>query len=402
MLFVVGDSLPSFVFASLMQYFLSFKLNLFPIVYESSAVGWARFSSMCLPILALAFGPIATVTRYLRGELVETVNSEFMTLAKTKGLTQVQATVRHAFRNSCLPLANVIIPMFTNILGGSLVVEQIFAIPGVGGLMVKSINAKGAGDWSRGDVEKLATIAEANGAKGMAWVAFTTDGQEKSPIKKFFTDEEWAALKAEMEVEPGDLLLFAADKPEVVNAVLSALRLHMADALNVPREGHGLLWVVNFPMFRYDEDEKKYAAEHHPFTHVLKEDLDKIESDPLACGSYSYDLVMDGFEVGGGTIRIHNAEEQRRILRVVGLSDEEIDEKFGHLIRALELGAPPHGGIALGLDRLVMLLARKDSIRDVIAFPKVKDASCMLMEAPAEVEKRQLDELGIRLAEAEQ
>ena len=194
-----------------------------------------------------------------------------------------------------------------------------------------------------------------------------------------------------------DLLLFAADTPEVANAVLSALRLHMAEALNIPREGHALLWVVNFPMFRYDEDEKKYAAEHHPFTHVLKEDLDKIESDPLACGSYSYDLVMDGFEVGGGTIRIHNAEEQRRILRVVGLTDEQIDEKFGHLIRALELGAPPHGGIALGLDRLVMLLARKDSIRDVIAFPKTSSASDPMTGAPSAVTGRQLKDVNLRI-----
>ena len=274
---------------------------------------------------------------------------------------------------------------------------KVFSSVAASGGVVKAINAKGAGDWSRGEVEKMASIAEANGAKGMAWVAFTTDGQEKSPIKKFFTDEEWAALKSEMEVEPGDLLLFAADKPEIANAVLSALRLHMADALNVSREGHALLWVVNFPMFRYDEDEKKYAAEHHPFTHVLKEDLDKIESDPLACGSYSYDLVMDGFEVGGGTIRIHNAEEQRRILRVVGLSDEEIDEKFGHLIRALELGAPPHGGIALGLDRLVMLLARKDSIRDVIAFPKTSSASDPMTGAPSAVTGRQLKDVNLRI-----
>ena len=273
---------------------------------------------------------------------------------------------------------------------------KVFASVAQSGGIVKAINVKGAGDWSRGEVEKLASIAEANGAKGMAWVAFTTDGQEKSPIKKFFTDEEWAALKAEMEVEPGDLLLFAADKPEIANAVLSALRLHMADAMNIPREGHALLWVVNFPMFRYDEEEKKYAAEHHPFTHVLKEDLDKIESDPLACGSYSYDLVMDGFEVGGGTIRIHNAEEQRRILRVCGLTDEQIDEKFGHLIHALELGAPPHGGIALGLDRLVMLLAGKDSIRDVIAFPKTSSASDPMTGAPSEVTGRQLKEVSLR------
>ena len=273
---------------------------------------------------------------------------------------------------------------------------KVFSSVAQSGGVVKAINAKGAGDWSRGDVEKLATIAEANGAKGMAWVAFTTGGDEKSPIKKFFTDEEWAALKAAMDVEPGDLLLFAADKPEVANAVLSALRLHMADALDVPRPGHSLLWVVDFPMFKYDEDEKKYAAEHHPFTHVLDEDLDKLETAPLECGSYSYDLVMDGFEVGGGTIRIHNAEEQRRVLRVCGLTDEQIDEKFGHLIHALELGAPPHGGIALGLDRLVMLLAGKDSIRDVIAFPKTSSASDPMTGAPGSVAARQLKEVNLR------
>ena len=274
---------------------------------------------------------------------------------------------------------------------------KVFASVAQQGGVVKAINAKGAGDWSRGEVEKLASIAEENGAKGMAWVAFTTDGQEKSPIKKFFTDEEWAALKAEMEVEPGDLLLFAADKPEVANAVLSALRLHMAEALDVPREGHAILWVVNFPMFKYDEGEKKYSAEHHPFTQVLREDLDKIEDVPLECGSYSYDLVMDGYELGGGTIRIHNADEQRRVLRRLGLTDAEIDEKFGHLIHALELGAPPHGGIALGLDRFIMLLAEKPSIRDVIAFPKTSSASDPMTGAPSEVTARQLKEVDLRL-----
>ncbi len=273
---------------------------------------------------------------------------------------------------------------------------KVFANVAQSGGVVKAINAKGAGDWSRGEVEKLADIAADNGAKGMAWVAFTTGGAEKSPIKKFFTDNEWAALKDAMDVEPGDLLLFAADEPDVANAVLAALRLHMADALDVPREGHSLLWVVNFPMFRYDEDEKKYAAEHHPFTHVLDEDVDKIEDAPLECGSCSYDLVMDGFEVGGGTIRIHRADEQRRVLRVCGLTDEEIDEKFGHLIHALELGAPPHGGIALGLDRLVMLLAGKDSIRDVIAFPKTSSAADPMTGAPNEVTTRQLKEVNLR------
>lgn len=274
---------------------------------------------------------------------------------------------------------------------------KVFASVAQSGGVVKAINAKGAGDWSRGDVEKLASIAEENGAKGMAWVAFTTSGEEKSPIKKFFTEEEWAALKKAMDVEPGDLLLFAAADPATANAVLSALRLHMADALNIPREGHKLLWIVDFPMFKYDEDEKKYAAEHHPFSQVCREDLDGMEDDPLAVKSYAYDVVMDGYELGGGSIRIHDAEEQRRVLRVLGISDEDIDEKFGHLLNALALGTPPHGGIALGLDRLIMLLAGKDSIRDVIAFPKTSSASDPMTGAPSNVTARQLKEVDLRL-----
>ncbi len=274
---------------------------------------------------------------------------------------------------------------------------KVFSSVAQSGGVVKAINAKGAGDWSRGDVEKLAAIAEANGAKGMAWIAFTTSGEEKSPIIKFFTEDEFAALKAEMDVEPGDLLLFAADEPAVANAVLSALRLHMADALDIPREGHALLWIVDFPMFKYDEDEKKYAAEHHPFTHPVNEDLDRLESDPLSVGSYAYDIVMDGYEMGGGSIRIHNADEQRRVLRVLGLSDEDIDEKFGHLLNALALGTPPHGGIALGLDRLIMLLAGKESIRDVIAFPKTSSAADPMTGAPSAVTARQLKEVDLRL-----
>ena len=265
------------------------------------------------------------------------------------------------------------------------------------GGVVKCINAKGAGDWSRGDIEKLAEVAAANGAKGMAWIAYTTDGKEKSPIVKFLGDEVHAAIKQAADVQPGDLLLFAADSFEVASAVLAALRLHMADVLNVPREGHALLWVVNFPMFKYDADAKKYTAEHHPFTMPLREDLDKIESDPLSIGSYSYDLVMDGFEAGGGTIRIHDAALQRRVLARCGLSNAEIDAKFGHLITALEHGAPPHGGIALGLDRVVMLLAGKDSIRDVIAFPKTSSGADPMTGAPSEVSRRQLQEASIRL-----
>ena len=268
------------------------------------------------------------------------------------------------------------------------------------GGIVKAINCKGAGNWSRGDIEKLADVAAANGAKGMAWIAFTdadTEMAGKSPIIKFLGDEVFAQIKQATQAQPGDLLLFAADKPATVAAVLSALRLTMADRLGIERNGHALLWVVNFPMFKYDEDEKKYAAEHHPFTHVLDQDLDKIESDPLACGSYSYDIVMDGYELGGGSIRIHNAEEQKRVLRQCGVSEEDLDIKFGHLIHALELGAPPHGGIAIGLDRLVMLLAGKSSIRDVIAFPKTSSASDLMTGAPNQVTTRQLKEVNLSI-----
>ena len=273
----------------------------------------------------------------------------------------------------------------------------VFAKAVEAGGVVKAINVKGAGDWSRGEIDKLGDIASANGAKGMAWIAYTTDGKEKSPIIKFFDEETYAKMKEALGVEPGDLVLFAADKAKVASTVLAALRLHMADAMDIPREGHALLWVVDFPMFHYDEDEKKLSAEHHPFTMPAADDLDKLESDPLTVGSYSYDLVMDGFEVGGGTIRIHNADLQRRVLRCCGLDDEQIEEKFGHLIHALELGAPPHGGIALGLDRLVMLLAGADSIRDVIAFPKTSSASDPMTGAPSEVTGRQLKDVSLRL-----
>ena len=277
---------------------------------------------------------------------------------------------------------------------------KVFTGAAANGGVVKCINAKTAGNWSRGEIEKLADIAAANGAKGMAWIAYTdadTDLVGKSPIIKFLGEETHNAIKEAAGVEPGDLLLFAADTFDTASAVLSALRLHMADALGIERNGHALLWVVDFPMFRYDADEKKYAAEHHPFTMIPEEDWDKIESDPLACSSYSYDIVMDGFEMGGGSIRIHNAELQKRVLRRLGVEDDQMEEKFGHLIHALELGAPPHGGIALGLDRLVMLLAGKQSIRDVIAFPKTSSASDPMTGAPNEVTGRQLKEVNLRL-----
>ena len=275
---------------------------------------------------------------------------------------------------------------------------KVFASALKSGGVVKAINAKGAGDMPRAQIDKIGELAVKSGAKGMAWIAYRGDGSVTSPILKFFTDEEIEAMKAALDVEAGDLVMFGADSTKVVNEVLGVIRLHMAKKLGLIPEGtHDMHWVVNFPMFHYDEEENRYVAEHHPFTRVRDEDLDKIEDDPMACGSYSYDLVMDGFEVGGGTVRIHTPELQRRILRRIGMTDAEIDEQFGFLVKALSFGAPPHGGIALGLDRLVMLIGGFDSIRDVIAFPKTSSGSDAMTGAPAAVTRRQLKEVSLTL-----
>ena len=273
---------------------------------------------------------------------------------------------------------------------------KVFASVAKSGGSIKGINAKGAGDWSRGKIDALNQVALDAGAKGLAWVAFPTGGDVRSPIAKFFTDEEMAALRAEFDVDPGDLVLMVADSHDTANEVLGVVRLHMADALEIKRTGWASLWVVDFPMFKYDAEEDRYAANHHPFTMPFAEHLDALEEEPLKALSYSYDLIMNGLEIGGGTLRIHNADLQRRVLGILGIDSDEADEKFGFLLDALAMGAPPHGGIALGLDRLIMLLAGASSIRDVIAFPKTSSGGDPLTGAPDVVSPRQLKDVHLK------
>jgi len=262
---------------------------------------------------------------------------------------------------------------------------------------VRAINATGCATFSRKELDDLTEYVVQFGAKGLAWVKMKADGEWQSPIAKFFTDEERATIAGELAAVEGDLLFFGADKPAVVLQVLSELRLELGRRLGlVKKDVFNFTWVTDFPLVEYDEKEKRFQALHHPFTAPREADIAKLDTDPAAVYSRAYDLVLNGTEIGGGSIRIHQRDLQSKVLQVLGIGEEEARDKFGFLLRALELGAPPHGGLAFGLDRLMMIITGSDSIRNVIAFPKTQKATCPLTEAPAPVARKQLTELYLR------
>lgn len=267
---------------------------------------------------------------------------------------------------------------------------------------VRGINANGQGDMPRKKIDALVDFAKDFGAKGLAYLAINEDGTYKSSFAKFMTDEEMAALVAAMEGKPGDLLLFAADVDDVVFAVLGNLRLEIAKNLGLLRkDDYKFLWVTEFPLLEYDADAKRYVAKHHPFTSPMDEDIELLNTDPGKVRAKAYDITLNGTEIGGGSVRIFQNDIQEKMFEVLGFSKEEAYERFGFLLNAFKYGVPPHAGLAYGLDRLVMLMTQEDSIRDVIAFPKVKDASCLMTDAPNVVDEKQLKELEIAITKTE-
>lgn len=268
---------------------------------------------------------------------------------------------------------------------------------------VRGINAEGQGGMPRKKIDALVEFAKGFGAKGLAYVAIQEDGSYKSSFAKFMTEDEMAALVDAMGGKPGDLLLFAADRDKVVFDVLGNLRLELARQQDLlKKDDYKFLWVTEFPLLEYSEEEDRYVAMHHPFTMPMEEDLPLIDTDPGAVRAKAYDIVLNGTEMGGGSVRIHQADIQSKMFEVLGFSKEKAQEQFGFLLDAFKYGVPPHAGLAYGMDRMVMLMVGADSIRDVIAFPKVKDASCLMMEAPAAVDTKQLEELSIAVAETKE
>jgi aspartyl-tRNA synthetase len=274
---------------------------------------------------------------------------------------------------------------------------KVFADAVKKGGMVKALNAKGCVHFTRKEIDDLADFVSVYRAMGLAWIKVHEDSWQ-SPIAKFFSEEEKQALARRVDMQAGDLVFFVADQPKVVNEALGYLRNFLGKKLGLIKENtFSFVWVTRFPLLEYDENEKRYQALHHPFTAPVEEDYDLLEKDPLSVRSRAYDLVLNGSEIGGGSIRIHQRKLQERVFAALGMDRETYEEKFGFLLSALDSGAPPHGGIAFGFDRLVMILCGQSSIRDVIPFPKTQKAACLLTNAPSEAGKAQLDELSLRI-----
>ena len=274
---------------------------------------------------------------------------------------------------------------------------KVFADVAADNGLVKALNAKGCATFSRKELDDLTDFVKIYGAKGLAWVKVKEEGWQ-SPIAKFFTTDELAILNQKLAAEVGDLLLFMADIPTIANEALGRLRGHLGQKLGLAgKDEYRFSWVTDFPLLEWDGEERRHVAVHHPFTSPLEEDISLLDTDPGKARAQAYDLVLNGTEVGGGSIRIHDQVVQSRMFELLGIGEDEAREKFGFLLDALSFGAPPHGGIAFGLDRLMMILTGADSIRDVIAFPKTQKATCLLSDAPSEVVDKQLQELGIRL-----